>query len=346
MQESQTQTWRTLLGDILKKRGERQRLAGALGINPLTLTRWVNGQSVPRPSHLRQLPTLVSEQHTLLLTLLTKDFPGLSLVAGETDKVSPTISSAFYAEVLQKLATLPVGQSRWSIRKRILAHALEQLDPQQNSVTITLTRCVPPSPGRKVRSVQVMMGVGRPPWGGDLDQQAVFYGVDSVAGRVISSGQPLTIQNFRENTRLSPASNIEGFGSLSVYPLQQDSRIAGTFNVLSSQPEFFLPSCLSLLQQYGDLLAITFPPEDFYALEDIELRLMPIVPLQIPYLISFRERVLQGLKQTAGSQQAMTLTQAELLVWQHIEDELIQLALTNTEREMNHPISSSVAQKE
>jgi len=39
MQESQT--WRTVLADLLKRPGERQRIAQALGINPLTLTRWV-----------------------------------------------------------------------------------------------------------------------------------------------------------------------------------------------------------------------------------------------------------------------------------------------------------------
>ena len=330
MQHDHRETWRTLLGDLVKQPGERQRLTKTLGVNPLTITRWVTGQSVPRPPYLRQVLTLLSQHYVLPLTELIEDVPEFSLVAETPDKVVATIASPFYVEVLQMLATVPIEQSRWLIRKRILTHALEQLDPQQKNVTITLMRCVPPSSGHKVRSVQVIMGVGRSPWGGDLDQQVVFYGVDSVAGRVVSSGRMLTIQSFREETRLLSASDKEEISSLCTSPLQQSGRIAGTLNVLSSQPGFFLPSRVSLLQEYSNLLALTFPAEDFYVLSDIELCLIPPVPLQIPFLMSFRKHVLQAMKQTVGSQHAVTYAQADLLTWQHIEEELIQLALSTT----------------
>jgi hypothetical protein len=328
MQESQT--WRTVLADILKRPGERQRIARALGINPLTLTRWVQSQSDPRPRYLHQLLTILPEQQTVLRSLLAQEFPEVTLGTNTTDEVPQEIASLFYAEVLQMLASYPPTLNLWSVRKRILQQALEQLDPGRRSITITLLRCVPPSTGHKVRSVQVMMGVGLPPWGGDVDQQAVFFGVESIAGRVVSTGRPVTIENLQE-TRLMAPPDIPGLGSLSVYPLLRAGRIAGTFNVVSSEPGYLLPSRNALIQQYSNLVALTFAPEGWYALEDIHLHMMLPPQLQVPYLTRFRERVLEVRREAAHTQQSMTIAQAEQIVWQRIEEELVH-AVFSTER--------------
>ena len=160
-----SQIWRSVLADILKRPGERKRIASALGINPLTLTRWVKSQSNPRPRYLHQLLTILSEQQTVLRSLLAQEFPEGTLGARATDEGPQEIASRFYVEVLQTLATSSLTSDLWSIRKRILQQALEQLGPGRRSITITLMRCVPPATEHKVRSVQVMLGVGLPPWG-------------------------------------------------------------------------------------------------------------------------------------------------------------------------------------
>ncbi len=105
MQESPT--WRTVLADILKRPGERQRIAEALGINQLTLKRWVQNQSDPRPQYLQQLLTLVPEQQTVLRSLLEQEFPEIMLRDGAADEAPQEIASSFYAEVIHMLATLP-----------------------------------------------------------------------------------------------------------------------------------------------------------------------------------------------------------------------------------------------
>jgi len=325
MQESPT--WRTVLADILKRPGERQRIAGALGINQLTLKRWVQNQSDPRPQYLRQLLTLVPEQQTVLRSLLEQEFSEIRLSAGTADEGPQEIASHFYEEVLQMLATLPPEQHPWFIRKRILQQAFDHLDPSGRSLWITLARCVPPSTAHKVRSLQVMMGVGQPPWGGDLNQQTVFFGVESIMGRVASTGQPVTLENLQE-TRLLVPPNIPGLGSLSVYPLQRAGRIAGTLSVMRSEPGDFLASCQTLIQQYSNLVALTFTLEDCYALQDMELYVMPLPPLQVPYLATFRQRVLEVMREADTTQQPMTNEQAELVVWHHIEDELAHLILS------------------
>ena len=40
--------WREVLGQIIEDARERQRIASALGINPITLDRWANHTSKPR----------------------------------------------------------------------------------------------------------------------------------------------------------------------------------------------------------------------------------------------------------------------------------------------------------
>jgi len=178
--------------------------------------------------------------------------------------------------------------------------------------------------------VQTMMGVGLPPWGGDVDQQAVFFGAESIAGRVVSTGRPVTIENLQETILMAPPT-IPGLGSLSVYPLQRAGRIAGTFSVVSSEPGYLLPPRNALIQQYSDLVALTFAPEDCYALEDIHLCMMLPPPLQVPYLTRFRERLLEVQREAAHTQQSMTNAQAEQIVWQRIEEELVH-AVFSTER--------------
>lgn len=51
-----TPSWRDLLKDVISDAVERERLAKAMDVNPLTLSRWAQGVSTtPRPQKLSQL---------------------------------------------------------------------------------------------------------------------------------------------------------------------------------------------------------------------------------------------------------------------------------------------------
>ena len=39
-----SQSWQSILQQVLKTSGERQRMATALGLSPMTLTRWASGE--------------------------------------------------------------------------------------------------------------------------------------------------------------------------------------------------------------------------------------------------------------------------------------------------------------
>src|ERR1700736_2501133 len=66
-------TWRNLLADIIRDGKARQRLIDELDITSITLTRWVNGQSNPRPQNLRRLISVLPQYGEQLRGLLKED---------------------------------------------------------------------------------------------------------------------------------------------------------------------------------------------------------------------------------------------------------------------------------
>src|SRR5947209_6837069 len=122
--------WREMLGRIIHDTHERQRLANMLSVSPVTLMRWANNTSSPRPQNIHHLLNALPEYRSTLLELLLEEFPSLSTTAEEEQKdFSQEIPSEFYTRVLNALATDPKIQRFWSISNLILQQALGQLDP-------------------------------------------------------------------------------------------------------------------------------------------------------------------------------------------------------------------------
>ncbi len=77
------------------------------------------------------------------------------------------------------------------------------------------------------------------------------------------------------------------------------------------------------------LIALAFAPEDFYEPQQINLGILPAYEVQRPYLSEFRKRVLVVMQQ-----HSMRIFEAEQLVWQQIEAELLQSLLVNNQQEV------------
>ena len=56
-------SWRELLASIISNPAERERIAAEVGVSPITLTRWSNGESKPRPQNLHSLIKALPRQH-------------------------------------------------------------------------------------------------------------------------------------------------------------------------------------------------------------------------------------------------------------------------------------------
>lgn len=320
------QSWRTVLGTLIKEPRQRQKIASELGVDPTTLTRWVEKKSSPRLESLRHLLSILPQQRALLLPLIGQEFPEISSGVSEGDALSEAVPPAFYQEVLSKLSSLAQNQAVWPTCQLILHQAFEHLDPQHRSVAIFITQCIPPADGKKVRSLRAVMGVGVSPWGGSVEQQTIFLGAETVPGRVVSSGQPQIVQNYRDPRQIGPESRA-GIVSSCTYPLLRANHILGTFGAMSTLPDYFPPSRQKLIEQYTELVSAVFPFNAFYAFEDIELGIMPSPVDQLPYLMTLQTRVRQVMTEATGRKELMTHLQAEQLVWQQLEEELLHMAL-------------------
>jgi hypothetical protein len=318
--------WRELLGAIITNPSERERIANEIGIHPVTLTRWVSGESSPRSHNLRLLLHALPKDQRVQMRLLIKN------ILSDLDDIQSElplneIPYEFLLEVLETRATTPDIVRSWSMIRLILQQALKQLDPERVGVAITVVRCMPPGLSEKIRSLRETVGLGTPPWGGDLEEKALLLGAESLAGHVTVSCRLEQIADLRSNKALLPAYQVEHEVSAVACPLMFGCHVAGCLLLSSTQPNYFLPEArLSLIRGYTHLVALAFEPHDFYNPDMIELHLMPSMTVQRAHLADFRQRVLQLMQKSSNAVPRLVSTQAEQLVWQEIEETLINLS--------------------
>jgi len=321
-------TWRDLLGSIIQIPPERQRIANELGVNPVTLVRWVHNESTPRPQNLQLLLKALPQHQEVLRELIAEEFGEFpaEVQASSTGDWSQEIPSAFYVRVLDAYSSALSSQHFWSISNLILLQALGQLDPNQTGMAITVAQCMPPAgDGKKVRSLRESVGRGTTPWNTNLDQRIIFLGVESLAGYAVTLCRLLVIQDSAEHQVRYPAHWVAWERSAVACPIMRGNRVAGCLLVSSTQPNYFLPFRETLIQNYAKLLMLAFESDEFYEPGDIELRPMPPYHVQESYLIGFRNRVSAILVDAARNQLPISYTQAERLAWQQLEEELLHL---------------------
>ncbi|HXZ04057.1 MAG TPA: GAF domain-containing protein [Ktedonobacteraceae bacterium] len=320
-------TWRELLGSIIQDPQERRRLANDLGINPVTLTRWVNNESSPRSQSIQRLLNALPQHRKALLDQLLDEFGGL-IAESEgllTEGLLTKIPSEFYIRVLRTRATIPQVLRFSSLCDLILQQALEQLDPNRVGIAVTVVRCMPPSANMKIRSLRESVGRGTPPWESSLDQQAILLGAESLAGHAVSLGHLVVNMDLSEKQSLSPGYHGQWEESASAAPIMLEGKVSGCLLVSSSQPNYFQQSRQALIEGYADLLALAFDTVEFYDPGQIELGLVPFQEVQKLYLADFRQRLSELMIQATKNQQSLTIFQAEQIVWQQFEEELLGL---------------------
>jgi hypothetical protein len=331
--ESQRETspWQDLLRQLIEDGRERQRLATAMRVRPITLQRWASGISKPRPENMRTLLKFLSpETYPVFLSLLSEDFPHLLQDEAVFEQIHPELPSEFYARVLSAYALTPQPMYRQTQQDLVLQQALEQLDPARLGMSISLVCCVPPRVGRKVRSLREIGGLGTPPWKHDLEQKTIFLGAESLVGIAITRGHRVLV-NSREEHTFAPVHWTEYEQSAVAFPICRYGRVAGGLLAASAVPHYFTEVHLSLLERYSHLASLIFEPEEFFDLADLDLQLLPEYELQVPYFLDFNRRVSQKFTEALAQGSHISLQEARLLVWQEIEEELLQVFLRNAD---------------
>ncbi len=320
-------TWRQLLGNIISNPRKRQRIADELGVIPALLDQWARGEVNPREHALRRLVQILPEYRTLLLELVSSEFPGFSM-SGEERKagISDKIPAAFYARAINAYATTPDAQRFWAISNLLLQQALAQLDPNLAGMAITIVQCMPPTKDGKVRSLRVRAGRGTPPWNASLDQRALFLGAESLAGYVVTHGQSIFLQHRGEREGLYPAHWVEWEESAAAVPIMRAGDVAGSLLVSCTRPNYLPAPRQKLIQSYARLISLIFDSSEFYSMRDIDLYIMPNYRIQERHLTGFSQRISTIMRTSARTARPLTVVEAEKLVWQQLEEELILLA--------------------
>jgi hypothetical protein len=327
MQKMDTrQTWRKLLGEIIADTHERQRLAAFLSVNPLSLTRWAQSETNPRPQNLQGLIKSVSPKYReQLFEAILQEFPDIAITIedpGQAD-LAEKIPSDFYESVLDAYAQTRKEQRMFTVSNRVLTKALAQLDPNRLGMALSIALCMPPSTDRKIRSLHEVTGVATPPWQSTLTLEALFLGIESLAGYAVTKGRSFMAEKQGGQLGFLPVRWEEREESTIACPIWFENRIAGCLVASSTQSGYFLPFRQTLVERYAQLLTLALDPEDFYEQDDIELLPMPARDVQRKKVADYRQRLSQIILQANRQGQPMSIEKAERQVWQQLEGELL-----------------------
>jgi hypothetical protein len=318
-------TWQECLQSILENPLEKQRIAQAIRVNPVTLTRWAHSQSQPRAENLiallQAIPSTYAEEFRALIE--QADPAMAQLWQGELPLAS-AIPSEFYMRVLSAYASIPPSLYPRTLYDLILQQALEQLDPARRGLSISVVMCVPPLERRYVRSLREVVGIGTPPWERHLHQRSAFLGMESLSGFAVTRQRLVCLQSRQEQSWLACAQWATYEESAAASPITRQAMVAGCLLVSSTQPQYFTPALQTVIEHYANLMSLAFEAEQFFDPDRIQLQVLPPYEEQLPIVETFPSRVSRTLVEAAARHEFLPLTLVQRRVWQEIEEELLQ----------------------
>ena len=318
------QSWREFLSTVISDRDEKLRLAQELNVTPLTLTRWVQGESTPRTQQLQSLAHALPRYQKTLHPLIAREFEQMDLAVPELTNPVVDIPSIFYAHVLSGSRTLSYPIRFWSLTNMVLQQALGQLDPLRLGLVIKVVCCMPPRNG-KILSLRESLGLGASRQGNSLEHSSILLGAGSLASYAVTSHQAVVIDRQADYDLFPAQERSLDEMSAVAQPIERGMRVAGCLFLASTQEGFFTPTRLSLIHRYADLLALVFDSEDFYAVQAFDLQPMPPIRDQLCYLSSFRPRVAAAMVEAAKNSQPVDTLRVEQQVWQQFETLFLDL---------------------
>ena len=325
-------TWRELLKSLTSDPQEQQRVTETLGINAMTLRRWINNETNPRPQNLRLLLNALPHHRRQLVTLLAVEFPTFKRETNELDDTETgLISAEFYTHLMSLYASVAQHLRAPMVSNLILRQMVKQFDPDLDGLLIMIAQCISPLPGQKVRSLRLSAGRGTHLWNTYVEQHPQLFGAESLLGYAVSSKHLTVLASREEYLRAFPYDQIEGVESAVAAPIVLADQTMGGIYVASMQTNYFSPLYVSLLQSYVELFCLAFEKDEFFPFSEIVLGMMPPCARQLPLLATFRMKVKQQMIQAARENKAITSTQAEQIVWQQLENELLGFVLEHSE---------------
>lgn len=317
-------TWQEFLGQLIENPQEKQRIAAAVRVRPITLQRWAEGVSRPRDENISMLlKVLPAGSYLFFMRLLIADFPHLVQEELPVERFLMHIPSEFYARALNVLTFTPYPLCRQAIQDLILQQCLEHLDPERRGLFISVVTCVPPRRGRIVRSLREIDGLGTPPWSRTPAEKTIFLGAESLVGYAVGEMAQCVV-NTRDEVTIFPVRWTEHERSAAAFPIMRHGKIAGALVVASAQECFFTKVHIAVLEAYSYLASLMFEPEEFFDAQEIALETMPAYELQAPYFVGYNRRISEKFAEAHSQGTPITLREARQFVWQDLEEVLLQ----------------------
>lgn len=316
------QTWRELLAASLKNPREQRRIARITKADNETLLAWSRNTQSPDVGQLHALLKAMPQHQMLLRILIVEEFEDFD----EERDDAPTQASlmAFSSHLLELSATVPEQSRFWSICTAVLSEALQQLDPDQLGISISIVQCMPSQAGI-VSCLRESITLGSTPWFEQIQVRTRFLGAESLAGAAVSSGLIQVITNSNQEQQL--AINLpEHTVSAVALPITYGKRVAGCFLMASTQAGYFSSTARQeLIENYRAMLTLAFSPDNFYEPAQIMLQTMPAFQEQQPYLSAFQQRIAATLKTAFSTNRIISYLEAQQHVCSQIAEELAQL---------------------
>jgi hypothetical protein len=312
--EEKLSPFSSLLRNILRHdRLEIARVAREMEVAENTIYRWMNGNSEPRPLHLRRLPDVLPEHRNNLLYAIRQTFPGTfdALITSIQE-----VSKDIYCQVLEQVYTIEEPETRfWHVSQSLFEYALAHLDADKLGMAVTYAALMPPGPDG-IHSLREAMMRGNEPWPPSFESKA-FLGSNTLAGAAASMQRTQIWDISEENSRLLVEVD-EHEASACATPVMRGGSIAGVLIVSSTQSGFFRDLMASkAVEEFARLLATALLDKDFYSYQCLNLRPMPGLRWQRTRIAeTYVASILTNVRKYAISR-----SEAELRVCKEMEEE-------------------------
>jgi transcriptional regulator with XRE-family HTH domain len=336
--EEKLSPFSSLLRNILRHdRLEIARVARELDVAENTIYRWMNGNSEPRPVHLRRLPDVLPEHRNNLSYAINQTFEGvLDFVPASIQEVSKDI----YCQILEQVYTIEEPDTRfWNVSQSLFEYALAHLDSEKQGLSVIYATLMPPHrDGSGIYSLREMVMRGNEPWPPSFESKA-FLGSNTLAGATADMQRTQIWDSSDEGSRLLVEVD-EHEASACATPVMRGGAIAGVLIVSSTQSGFFRdPMAVKAVEEFARLLATALPDRAFYSYQLLHLRPMPDLSWQRTYIAEhYVARILSHVRKFSVSRsqaEEQVLSEMELEFEEEGRGTLDQLRRTRSERLQN-----------
>lgn len=227
-----------------------------------------------------------------------------------------------YDHVLGSIATISEDRRFHIVVEAVLKHVLSYLSSDAVGLKLRILQCLAPTAeNASVICLYVRMAVETVPW--THSPCLELHGAESLAGYAANKRIAAVSQDVSANPEHLPLRLEEYTNSVAVFPFLQEGRVAGCFQISSTQPAYFSPSCLDALRAYTGLLTLAFPPSAFCDQQALRLHVMPDNDVQRTHFASLRQRIATQMRSSCQTQ--ATVLEAELRAIHELALELATL---------------------